>query len=128
MAPSVQIWRPDTCGCVIEQTHDPQDTSVPIGLSRVLAKCAVHAALSDAEVWDTVFDWDGGENRRKNRIRARLKEAFGEQADIASWSFSGTGATRVITVVTVGLTSTQIANAQAWCDSRPRWAGRVVVT
>jgi hypothetical protein len=124
MAAQTQRWRPDTCGCVIIQTHDPADLSVPIGLSHFERKCPAHSALNDAEAWEAVFDANVGENRRKNRIRNRIFEQFG--VEIVSWSFSGTGKARVLTIVTSGLTANQRNAAQTWANTN-LGAGRVVI-
>lgn len=125
MAISLMRYRPDTCRCVIIQTHDPANPSVEIALSHVDYKCIAHAGLTDAQVWEAVCSFATGENRRKNRIRNRIFEQFG--VEIVSYSFSGTAPNRVLTVVTSGLTANQRTAAQTWADTN-LGAGRVVIS
>lgn len=101
MAISLMRWRPDTCRCVIIQTHDPADPSVEISLSRVEQKCPAHAALTDAEVWEAVWSYPTGENRRKNLVLRHIAERFGQAASEATgWNFSGEGKARTLDVLT----------------------------
>src|SRR5262245_13246376 len=57
-----QIWRPDTCGCVIEE--DRPEGGGAKTFSKVIRKCAAHADVDDAEL--------AGENKRKNQLHAFL--------------------------------------------------------
>jgi len=125
MATRLQVWRPDTCGCVIEQTHDPEADPNPVGLSQVLSRCAAHTLLTDQEVWDAVWSFPVGENRRKNLIRNRIFTLHG--VEIVSFTFSGTGGARICTIVTSGLTANQRTAAQSWADTNIG-VGKVVIT
>jgi len=118
------LWSPDTCGCRIIQAHDATDLVTPFTLASVVTKCAAHAALTDAEVWDAVWHPTTGENRRKNRVRNRIVAQWG--TEIVSFSFSGTAPNRVLTIVTEGLTQNQRDAAQAWADTNIG-VGRVVI-
>jgi len=124
MAVSLMRYRPDTCGCVIIQAHDPADPGAGITLSSVESKCVPHAALSDAEVWDAVCHETTGENRKKNKIRNRIFEQWG--VEIVSFSFTGTGKDRVVTIVTSGLTANQRTAAQTWANTNIG-VGKVVI-
>jgi len=125
MALSYMRWRPDTCRCVILQSHDPSDPGVPIALHQVESKCPAHTALSDADVWTAVWHPTTGENRGiKNRIRNRIFEQWG--VEIVSFSFSGTAPNRVVTIVTQGLTQNQRTTAQSWADTNIG-VGRVII-
>jgi hypothetical protein len=97
---ALQIWRPDTCRCVIEQMHDPTNPAVEIGLSRVIRKCSAHETLTDAEVWETVWAYPSGENRRKNLMRNRIVEQHGTEP---GWLFTGQGKDRVLHLSVPGL-------------------------
>jgi len=125
MAVSLMRYRPDTCECIIIQAHDPTDPNFGIVLSRVESKCAAHVALSDAEVWDAVCHETTGENRKKNKIRNRIFEQWG--VEIVSFSFSGTGKDRVVTIVTSGLTANQRNAAQTWANTNIG-VGKVVIS
>jgi len=119
-------YRPDTCGCVIIQQWDPAVDSSAITLSSVESKCAPHAGLSDAEVWDAVYAGSPtGENGKKNKIRNRIFEQWG--VEIVSFSFSGTGKDRVLTIVTSGLTANQRTAAQTWANTNIG-VGKVVIS
>lgn len=74
MAISKQIWRPDTCGCVIEELHDPSNPAFGVQFSAVINKCPAHATVADADVWGVVYANPDGENKRKNLLHKALLE------------------------------------------------------
>ena len=115
----LQTWRPDTCDCRVEVRHlEPPDPEVWT-FSRLLVKCAVHAALTDQQVWTAIHG--GGlvaaENIRKNFVGKTLLEdlALGmSETDPTTgtivwkpnhgvtWAYTGSGATRVLTITPFG--------------------------
>ena len=120
-------WRPDTCGCIFEytwDTNDPAESRVHT-LSKVVNKCAIHSALSDAQMqYDTILE----ENRRKNNILTKFYELVVENYDVITypdgsqsvelkagkalnWSFD---ASRVLTVTAIGFTNQQKNRAKNW--------------
>lgn len=100
-------WRPDTCHCVIVQAHDLA-VEGSIALDHVESKCPAHAALTDEEIWEAVWAWPKGENRRKNLVRNQLVEQHGVEP---SWRFVGTGKDRVLEVHVEGLSRTDQTRA-----------------
>jgi len=72
MAIQVQTWKPDTCGCVFEETHDPSDANYGVKFSKVVTKCLVHQLVADANLYDEVYANPGSEQKRKNKIDAYL--------------------------------------------------------
>lgn len=126
-------WQPDTCGCKVCQIHDPNtDTwdleetyTNPRGEVFTTIRCSAHADLNLVDLEFVLMNWDG-EHKRKNRIQARLQEVW-PNASLVSWSWTGTGKDRVITVVTAGMTANQKATAQTWCDTN-LGVGKVIVT
>lgn len=127
-----QNYKPDTCACKLCILID--DSSVwtveesftnSEGVVHTTIPCAAHTGLTLAELADTIFA-PTGENPKKNRLRKRLI-ALKETADIVSWSWTGTGRTRVLTVVTSGLTAGEKTIAQTWCDNN-FGSGKIIVT
>jgi len=57
-----QLWRPDTCGCAVIESFDPDAAPDTPTLYTYEHKCEAHAHLNDAEAFAAVFD----ENDRKN--------------------------------------------------------------
>lgn len=74
MAVQKQIWRPDTCACVIEETHDPANSAYGVQFSAVISKCVPHAAVTDANLWGVIYSNPDGENKRKNLLHKMLLE------------------------------------------------------
>jgi hypothetical protein len=117
----VQIWKPDTCGCSIEQSHNPDDPSAAVLCTRVLAKCAAHRALADGDVIEAVWAYPHGENRRKNLMHKQFVDAHGVSPD---WSFEGHGTARVLRVHAPETGAIDRVALQAYAD-RTFGAGKV---
>lgn len=65
-------WHSPTCECVLIETHDdsrPDDTAAWTGVPE--KKCAIHASVPDADVYDVVLR---KENQPSQRARAALLE------------------------------------------------------
>lgn len=113
-------WSLDTCGCVIDQRYDDADyagTMTVLGIQR----CEFHASLSTADAPVHAI----GQMKRKNEAQQRLEETI-PGATLVNWSFSGTGADRVLTVVIGNITQNQANQIQNWADTK-FGAGRVIV-
>ncbi len=133
------IWRPDTCGCVIEETHDPQDSAYGVRFSAVISKCPVHAAVSDANLYGVIYSNSDGENKRKNLLDKFLREtaalslttvdasgAFNYKAGIVfNWSWDASR-NLVVSVTGVTLTTNQKNSIRAYCDAN-FGVGKVIV-
>src|SRR3990172_9164921 len=115
---STQTWRPDTCGCVIEE--DVTDGVISAG--DVISKCSLHTDVADGDLYGVLIGNTDGENKRKNLIYAYLVNEmgieFGETIEYI-WSFSGTGADRVLSAEAVGanLTQDQKDQVQDYADT-----------
>jgi hypothetical protein len=140
----VQVWSPDTCGCVIVQAWD---TDVPGVVTPLLTwtnpetgkvynrhACAEHAGLitgggaADPEVQ---YQPVQGDNTRKNRILQRAKELLGVEtmeelrAIVTDWYFVGTDGGRVLHIVWPSITAGQRTTAENWIAvNHP---GRIVI-
>lgn len=137
MALRTQRWSLDTCDCVYDQQYDDADYAGTNVVTNHVRVCAAHQAIAFAPDRPTHAII---QNKRKNRVFARLQEAFESDlydraADGAltlrngatvEWEFSGVGVDRVLTVTITGLGAVKKALAQAWCDNN-LGAGRVVV-
>lgn len=127
------VYKPDTCGCKVCQIHDTETDTWSYeesftndrGETYTTFRCSAHSDLSIADLFDVISS-AGGENKRKNRINARLQEQW-PGSEVVSWSFTGRGRDRIITVVTAGLTAGQKVTAQTWCNNN-FGAGKVIVT
>ncbi len=135
-----QIWRPDTCGCVIEEDI----TDGVLKMSRFVEKCEWHSKLDDQAAWDAVYGSDDSEQKRKNTLLnylvtsdiAGLTETDAQGSEKAmkkgvdlKWSWSESEGDKAITVWLDGfaLTEKQRDDAQAWCDDK-FGPGKVTVT
>jgi len=133
----MKTWKPDTCDCLVEEIYD--GTTI-VGGGQVLKKCLAHQSVPDAALYGVLYANTDGENKRKNNIFRALCgfEGLSLGADDGSgqlkngveyvWSFSGTGATRVLTVQLVGLTLTAQKKTllQNFCDTK-FGVGKVVI-
>ena len=135
-------WQPDTCGCVITETHDDV-LNVWSGIPEVGGKCPVHSSVADASLYGVLHANADGENKRKNLIHKSLLESFVGTLSVSNpdgtfsfksgvsftWSFSGSGAARVLTVAVVGvtLTTAQKNTLRSFCDTT-FGTGKVVVS
>lgn len=133
-----QNWHPDTCGCAFEEDV----SGGTVSFSRVLKKCADHAAVPDGDLYAAVMGTEAapGENLRKNRTIGKLLEStplgvlqgdgsytFKSGASV-SWTWVGSGKDRALHIAVAGATITapQKAAAQAWLDAK-FGAGKAVV-
>lgn len=64
-----QLWHPDTCDCLIEETCN-EDNEVTEG--KAMRKCDVHKDVPDGELYGVLFSNPDGENKRKNEVQAIL--------------------------------------------------------
>ena len=111
---AITRWSPDTCGCVIDYTWDPDvpDGARTHSFHAVERICAGHDGLSDPPLFDTVL----AENQTKNRLHgwavanlARLRHPLEDRLSDGvefRWSFTGTGAGRRLEVWLDGATLT----------------------
>ncbi len=114
-------WTPDTCTCTVTYTWDDtvaQNLRVHTFQS-VVTQGAEHSALPGATLWSTITL----ENTTKNQIQP-LVQQIAPGIDVTTWlqqvtwSFSGSGAARVLTVNFGSLlTSAQKAQLQTVCDT-----------
>ena len=68
----LQTWKPDTCDCVIEQTHDPSDPRYGVVFSKFIEKCLVHQALSDEDAYGKIYEDFNSEQKCKNILQGEL--------------------------------------------------------
>ena len=66
------LWRPDTCGCVIEYEWDDtvSESERTHSISKVVEACEAHKGLTAEELYATV----GDENKRKNIALGHILE------------------------------------------------------
>lgn len=142
----MKIWRPDTCECEVEEIYEG-DTIKGGGV--VLNKCTAHASVPDAALYGVLYSNADGENKRKNLIERALLgfegTNFGLHETVVNsdgsttvrfkngisftWSFSGTGAGRVLNVSVVGATlTTPQKNAVTTFAQTKFGAGKVIIT
>lgn len=133
-----QRWSLDTCDCIYDQQFDDADYEGTMVFTNHVRVCAVHAGIPLAA--DRPLH-AREQNRRIGRVHGRLQEAF--KADLydqladgslvlksgvtVTMLWSGTGATRVLTVTILpALSVAKRAAAQAWADTNIG-VGKVVV-
>src|SRR3972149_7048932 len=125
----MQTWRPDTCGCYIEEIYEAGSIK---GGGQIMTKCVVHATVPDAELYDTLL----AENRIKNRVFRFLCGLDGVDLKLSKmdpsgavtlkdgvedfWTFSGSGKGRqlAISVSGVTLTTTQKTAIKNFIDAQ----------
>lgn len=110
-------WHPDTCRCGVEFAWDDAvDPGVRShSLAAILQRCPVHIGLDDVTLYDTLFD----ENRRKNlTLNIADKQSPGIDLGDITWTFTGSGDTRVlvITFAPGTLTPGQLTAVQTLSD------------
>ena len=88
----------------------------------VISKCSAHSGVADGDLYGVLIGNTDGENKRKNLIYAYLVNEmgieFGETVEYI-WSFSGSGADRVLSAEAVGanLTQDQKDQVQDYADT-----------
>ncbi len=123
---SRQIWRPDTCECVVEEEYDRDDFNSPFTCSAVIKKCDSHKNVDDSDLFGVLYTNPDGENKLKNLIHKQLIEddtlgltdskinkdgsitkTLKENIDF-NWSFTGKDYDRVININVEGNEITDI--------------------
>lgn len=100
-------WRPDTCGCIIIETHD-DEANTWSGVPE--SKCPAHASVPNQELYGVLHANPDGENKRKNQVHGMFLE-LDEYRDIDEegnnvliaglqmhYEFTGSGKDRVLEV------------------------------
>ncbi len=115
---TINRWRPDTCGCSIEQWFDDDADPRVVLYANILETCPEHAASAQGEVlWNTI----GGENSRKN-VALRIVEDETDEAtrEGTTWAFTSDRLTgsdeRVLEVSVPGTTGPRRSAIQADAD------------
>jgi hypothetical protein len=147
MAISFMNYHPDTCKCIIEQTHNPTDPAYGIQFSRVISKCTIHQAVPDDQLNGVIHSNPASDQKRKNLLEKYLLET-GVALDISdatinpdgsttyswksgisyNWSFVGGDENRVLNISIIGKDLNGVAKAtiQTYCNST-FGAGRIVI-
>lgn len=120
MTISRQAWTPDTCKCIIEETHDP-DIADSVAFGQVTFKCPAHSTVLDADLYGVLMSNVDSEQHRKNLMEKFLKATVSlgvsdnvEQADgnmvrefkkgiTYDWQFVGTGYFRRLDIKLTGV-------------------------
>jgi len=77
-----QHWRPDTCGCVVEQLYDYSGTEPVLTSQRIVSACADHINSGAADVYE--------ENVSKNMALWVLAKLHPERTvHEHEWKFAG---------------------------------------
>ncbi len=121
---SKQIWKPDTCKCVLEEQYDKDIKDFTITCSQIINKCEDHTDVPDEELYGVIYANPDGENKIKNLVHKTLIEHpdlnFSKRIlnkDGTStlslkdgieyeWSFTGKGKSRSLNVKLTGVTLT----------------------
>lgn len=116
---TVNRWRPDTCGCELEQWFDDAEPNPKTVLyARTLASCPAHPIAGQPQ-WATVRD----ENLRKNAALAMVRNLIDEAtAEETAWVFTndrmpGSDA-RVLQIVIPGANNAARSSVQAAADAQ----------
>lgn len=111
----MKIWRPDTCGCAIEELYENETI---IGGGQVITKCAAHDVVPDEELYGVLYANPDGENKMKNLMHRALlgydgldlgvsEQKMSRHGDVVrelkegiefDWSFEGKGKNRKLKV------------------------------
>lgn len=87
----MRTWRPSYCACVVEEVYSGQQIT---GAGAILAKCADHADIADAALYDTLLN---GESRPAMAALKQLETVLpGKQA---AYSYRGTGSARELVIL-----------------------------
>ncbi len=114
---TINRWRPDTCGCSIEQWFDDDADPRVVLYANILKTCPEHTATGET-LWDVI----NGENRRKNAVLA-IVEATADLAtreDATTWTFTSTrlkdSDERVLEVTVAGIDLAKRSSIQGAAD------------
>lgn len=125
----MRTWRPDTCGCCIEEIYNTADNIT--GGGKVLIKCADHNGVTDGLLYDVLLN----QNRRKNAVHASLIYDLGldnGSGELKSgveynWTYSGKDDARILQVIVSGISTKVKTDLQSICDTK-FGVGKVQVT
>ncbi len=83
---TINRWRPDTCGCSIEQWFDDDADPRVVLYANILETCPEHAVSAPGEaLWNTLR----GENSRKNTVLRIIENETDEVTrEQATWAFT----------------------------------------
>ena len=83
---TINRWRPDTCGCSIEQWFDDEADPRVVLYANILKTCPEHVDAAPGEaLWNTLR----GENLRKNTVLGIVMARMDEKArDATIWEFT----------------------------------------
>ncbi len=116
---TINRWKPDTCGCVIEQWFDDDASPRVVAYGNILETCPEHTGSAGREaLWATL----GGENARKNSVLAIVEAQISLEArdDRTTWAFIASRLSgrdeRVLEVTISGTTNPQRASVQGAAD------------
>lgn len=119
MATSIQEWTPDTCKCIIEETHDSAVAN-SVAFGRVLFKCPPHSTVLDADLYGVLMTDVDSEQHRKNLtetfILATVSLGVSEEVEQSDgnmvrvfkrgitydWQFTGAGYSRMFEIRLAG--------------------------
>jgi hypothetical protein len=82
---TINRWKPDTCGCVIEQWFDDDARPRIISYGNILNACPEHTATGET-LWLVL----GAENARKNGVLAIVEATISRETrdDRTTWAFT----------------------------------------
>ena len=81
---TINRWRPDTCGCSIEQWFDDDADPRVVLYANILKTCSDHTAKGEV-LWNTLR----GENSRKNTVLRIIEDETDEATrEKATWAFT----------------------------------------
>lgn len=126
----MKLWRPDTCGCCVEEIYNGTEI---VGMGAVITKCEKHASVPDHALYNVILN---KENRPKNQVERFLVGMEGEDLGLGeldasgsyvfrngmgfNWQFLGEGENRTLQISVFGktLTQQQKTRAQTWLDNK----------
>ena len=124
-------WTPDTCVppyCVIDYRWNTTvaATSRVHTPSNIEQVCSAHTSIATSP--SALYAVLVSENTRKNLVCAQMVSVLATVDPLTiPWSYSGTGASRVLNVTFPGATAANVTSLQNYCNST-FGSGTVVVT
>lgn len=96
------IWKPDTCGCVIQETNEHV-------VVKIIKACQEHPYTTDKEHYQTVL----ADNQNKNIIVSKLVDILAlKDAEDVVWNYvKGAKAARVLEVSVPSKTLAEVSSA-----------------